>query len=165
MKQENITLLKAWATATNNLERFVYLREDENGRYIEYAFIEGAPHDSRCLSWYDKLQPNALRRNGHDINKWSLHKVDEIYELHMMSCGNQDKTGDEHCSPGHHCKNCDWMKDSWTYDEPVKCACWILKPICEETIGEKYKLNMNEAVRFSKELTKEIIKSTIVCNS
>jgi len=50
MKQENITLLKAWATATDNLDRFVYLREDENGRYIEYAFIEGAPHDNRCLS-------------------------------------------------------------------------------------------------------------------
>ena len=77
MKQENITLLKAWATATDNLEIFVYLREDENGRYIEYAFIEGAPHDNRCLSWYDKLQPNALRRNGHDISKWPLHKVDE----------------------------------------------------------------------------------------
>ena len=122
MKQENITLLKAWATATDNLEIFVYLREDENGRYIEYAFIEGAPHDNRCLSWYDKLQPNALRRNGHDISKWPLHKVDEIYQLNMMSCANHDKTDDEHCSPGHHCKNCDWMKDSWTYDEPVKCT-------------------------------------------
>lgn len=157
MKQENIALLKAWATATNNLERFVYLREDENGRYIEYAFIEGAPHDNRCLSWYDKLQPNALRRNGHDINKWRLHEVDEIYQLNMMSCSKQDKSGDEHCSPGHHCKNCDWMKDNWTYDEPVKCACWILEPIHEDDISKEYRLNMKEAIRFSKELMKENI--------
>jgi len=57
------------------------------------------------------------------------------------------------------------MKDSWTYDEPVKCACWILEPINEDTIGEKYMLTMSEAVNFSKELMKETIKSTILCNS
>jgi hypothetical protein len=149
MKQENITLLKAWATATNNLEKFVYLREDEKGRYIEYAFKEGNPHDNRCLSWYDKLQPNALVRNGHEVDKWEIHPTDQIYRLHAMDCGNQNEEGDYHCSPGHPCTYCrDATARHWTYDEPVKCACWLLEIVNDSYIS-KLKLDLDEAVKFS----------------
>jgi hypothetical protein len=149
MKQENITLLKAWATATNNLEKFVYLREDENGRYIEYAFKEGTPHDNRCLSWYDKLQPNALVRNGHQVDTWKIHPVDQIYRLHAMDCGNQNEEGDYHCSPGHPCAHCrDANARHWTYDEPVKCGCWMLETVNDSDIS-KLKLELNEAVKFT----------------
>ena len=37
------------------LDKYVILKQDEKGRYIEYAFKEGAPKDNRCLSWYDNL--------------------------------------------------------------------------------------------------------------
>ena len=118
---------KAYATVTNRLDKYVFLKEDENGRYIEYAFIDGAPHDNRCLSWYDKLQPKALERNHHKQSEWKLREVGELYELSEFCCGHQDKEGDEHCSAGHPCKKCveDFAKH-WTYDETVKCACWYL---------------------------------------
>lgn len=126
--------MKAYATAIGRLDEFVILKEDENGRYVEYAFKEGAPHDNRCLSWYDKLQPNALKRNDHDVEWWSknrLRKVGEVYELHHMCCGEDglDVESPEHCSAGHPRKICieHGVASDWTYDEPVKCACWLLE--------------------------------------
>ena len=47
MTQDEYMKLRAYAIATGKLDRFVVLKEDENGRYIEYAFQEGAPHDNR----------------------------------------------------------------------------------------------------------------------
>ena len=133
MENRDYAKLKAYATAVGRLDNYVLLKEDEHGRYIEYAFQEGAPHDNRCLSWYDKLQPNALERNDHDIEEWSkrLKKVGEVYELHHMCCGNDEVEGDKHCSAGHPCKTCveGGMARNWTYDEPVKCACWLLSEI------------------------------------
>jgi len=125
-KTEFITRM-AYATVTNTLDKYVVLKEDDFGRYIEYAFQDGAPHDNRCLSWYDKLQPNALKRNGHDVETWPLRNVGEIYKLRQMSCGNENLDGAEHCSAGHpkeRCRECQCKH--WTYDEPVKCACWLL---------------------------------------
>lgn len=121
---------KAYATVTDRLDKYVFLREDENGRYIEYAFIDGAPHDNRCLSWYDKLQPKALERNHHKQSEWKLREVGKLYELSEFSCGHQNDEGDGHCSAGHPCKKCveDFAKH-WTYDEPVKCACWYLREL------------------------------------
>ena len=78
MTEKEHAMLKAYAMATNNLEKFVILKEDDEGRYIEYAFKEGAPHDNRCLSWYDKLQPNALKRNNHDQEDWKKKLADEL---------------------------------------------------------------------------------------
>ena len=46
------------------LEKYVILKKDKKGYYIEYAFTEGAPHDNRCLSWYDSYQEKAYIRNG-----------------------------------------------------------------------------------------------------
>jgi len=46
------------------IDTIVILKKDDKGYYIEYAFKEGAPHDNRCLSWYDSYQPEAYRKNG-----------------------------------------------------------------------------------------------------
>ena len=46
------------------IDTIVVLKKDDKGYYIEYAFKEGAPHDNRCLSWYDSYQPEAYHRNG-----------------------------------------------------------------------------------------------------
>lgn len=120
-----------------HLDRFVVLKEDEQGRYIEYAFKEGAPKDNRCLSWYDKPHPKALIRNGY-TSQWKLHEIGKIYELGLFSCGNENKEGDEHCSAGHPKKNCDYInvRKEWSYDEPVKCACWYLTSTNIQTIDD-----------------------------
>ena len=157
MTQEQYMQLRAYAIATNNVDRFVILKEDEEGRYIEYAFQGGAPHDNRCLSWYDSLQPNALERNDHNQKEWikkSLHEVGKIYELGMFSCGNQNKEGDEHCSPGHPCAKCKdgWAAD-WSYNEPVKCACWYLIPVGNT---EEYLLTISQAIEFSQILNNDL---------
>lgn len=109
------------------LDEYVVLKEDENGRYIEYAFKEGAIKDNRCLSWYDKPHPNARVRNGYKPDH-PIHETNKIYQLGLFSCGDQDKEGDEHCSAGHPKKRClfEGCAQNWTYDEPVKCACWYL---------------------------------------
>lgn len=125
---EQLEALRIVASYLNRLDKYVYLREDEKGRYIEYAFIDGAPENNRCLSWYDKLQPNALKRNGHNIKDWYIKPVDEIYELSMFSCGNENEKGDQCCKPGCPKRGC-YCTDTWTFDEPVKCACWVLSEI------------------------------------
>ena len=108
------------------LDQYVILKEDEKGRYIEYAFKEGAPKDNRCLSWYDKPHPNARVRNGYKSD-YPIHEINKIYQLGLFSCGHQNLAGDAHCSAGHPKKAClELQCKGWTYDEPVKCACWYL---------------------------------------
>ena len=125
---EQLETLRIAATYLDRLDKYVYLREDEKGRYIEYAFIDGAPENNRCLSWYDKLQPNALERNGYNIEEWEVKPVDELYELMMFSCGRENTPGEGCCKPGHPKRNCAHA-DNWTFDEPCKCACWVLAEI------------------------------------
>jgi len=150
MTEENTLRLHAWAELYGKMDSFVILKEDEKGRYVEYAFQEGCPHDNRCLSWYDKMQPAALKRNGHDIKEWetnTLHKTGEIYELAQMSCGLDSETGDEHCSPGHPRKKCvlSGCSKNWTYEEPVKCGCWL----CKNIYGmDDFSIKLEDAEKF-----------------
>lgn len=152
--------LQAFAIATNNVEKFVILKEDENGSYIEYAFKEGAPHDNHCLSWYDSLQPNALERNEHNIEYWKEHRMNKpgkIYELGMFSCGHQndDPDSETHCSPGHPCKKClDSHAANWTKEEPVKCACWYLTPVKDI---DDYLMTPSQALTFAQIVQNEIL--------
>ena len=149
LSQENIEKLRAYAIVTNQTDNYVVLKEDEKGRYIEYAFKEGCPHDNRCLSWYDKLQPNALVRNGHDVSKWEIKPINQIYRLHTMNCGHQDEEGDNHCSPGHPRVLCkDIHTRHWTYEEPVKCACWLLETV-NDSYMSKLSLTLDDAVKFT----------------
>ena len=132
MTKDLFLKMKAYAIAKNKLESYVVLKEDERGRYIEWAFKDGAPHDNRCLSWYDSWQPKALERNGHDLDAWKnrLKPVGCIYELNEFACNRAKKEGEEHCSAGHPCKKCFTTRTyNWTYEEPVKCACWYLEKI------------------------------------
>lgn len=143
MTDKEFDLIKKILAINGELDKYVILCEDEQGRYIKYAFIDGEPHDNRCLSWYDKFQPNALKRNGRHIDDWKLHDVGCIYKLHALSCGYEDKEGDEHCSLGHprkKCLSCQAME--WTYEEPVKCACWCLENVDFEKI--KFQLTVEE---------------------
>lgn len=131
--KEKLRILKLESILSNNLEKYVYLREDEKGRYIEYAFINKTPDHCRCLSWYDKPHPRTLRNKPYNYTKEDieksikrLHKVGELYELSAYTCGREDYDEDEKCCVGNPKKNCLHAKD-WSYDEPIKCACWVLK--------------------------------------
>ena len=149
MDKKTFELLKKIFTITDDLDKYVILCEDEQGRYIKYAFKDGEPHDNRCLSWYDKLQPEALKRNGHDVDEWkkTLHKVGEIYRLHMMCCGNENLKGIGHCSPGHPKKGC---SKCWTYEEPVKCACWLLEEVDFYSTSFKLKMTFKQIKELEK---------------
>ena len=143
MTDKELDLIKKILSVKGDIDKYVILCEDEQGRYIKYAFIDGEPHDNRCLSWYDKLQPNALKRNGHKVNEWKLHEVGKIYWLNCFTCGCANKEGDSHCSPGNPCKLClDRHAKHWTYEEPVKCACWFLEEVDFNSIN--FRLNLKE---------------------
>lgn len=143
MEEEKLKLFKAYIKVKDITDKYVILEEDEQGRYIRYAFKDGCPDDNRCLSWYSKLQPEALKRNGHDIETWKkhLHKTGKLYFLSSFTCSNFDAEGDERCRPGHPSKNC-LKKGScskhWTYDEPVKCGCWLLEEVNIDSMSYKF---------------------------
>lgn len=125
---------QAYLRVAGKLNSYVYLREDEKGRYIEYAFKEGAPHDNRCLAWYAKSHPTYSERHGGwptpEMN-YGLQKVDKIYKLTAFDCGRSFLAPEERCTPGSPWKDCHSAKD-WRYDEPCKCACWYLETINED---------------------------------
>ena len=169
--EEILKKLKFIAILYNELDKYVYLREDDKGKYIEYAFQEGVPHDNRCLSWYDSYQENAYIRNGwtknlseeekekylNVIKKNRNDRVGEIFELSSFTCGSEENVeerlkeskkaweeyhpgkpfiAEDHiCKVGCPAKKCrDLQCKHWTYEEPVKCACWYLN----EPIIPKY---------------------------
>ena len=153
------------------IDSIVVLKKDDKGYYIEYAFKEGAPHDNRCLSWYDSYQPEAYRRNGwfrtndgidlpedetqkrlNQIRQAREEKVGKVFRLSSFTCGyeenpeesnrhnkeswekyhpNEEYIPENHvCHPGCPSKNCllnGICSKYWTYENPVKCACWYLK--------------------------------------
>lgn len=157
---------KAWAIITGHEEDYVVLKEDNKGRYIEYFIKKGAPHDNRCLSWYDSYQENAYIRNGWvdglseedkrkrlaAIKQKRDNKVGGLFKLSSFTCGfeeflkmrleeSEEAWKEFHpgepfvpeyhiCKVGHpapKCKECQCKH--WTYEEPVKCACWSLKEV------------------------------------
>ena len=163
-------------------DKYVILKEDEKGQYIEYAYKEGAPHDNRCLSWYFSLQPNAIKRNnewfGHPEKskeeiEWRKKRIEQhlgkIFKLYSFTCGHEEdmekcleenKKHWEEYHPGepfiqedHEC----WVGkpapkcikngtcSNWTYEEPVKCACWTLE-LCDF----KFVINSDNIEQFSK---------------
>jgi len=131
--KEDLEKLELEATLYHELDKYVYLREDEKGRYVEYAFIPGAPHDNRCLSWYNKPHPKTLIGEPYNYTKELIEKHDkkltpvgELYELREFSCGYENKEGDEKCCAGSPRKDCAYVGKDWDYDEPIKCACWYL---------------------------------------
>ena len=153
------------------IDTIVVLKKDDKGYYIEYAFKEGAPHDNRCLSWYDSYQPEAYRRNGwfrtndgvdlpedetqkrlDQIRQAREERVGKVFRLSSFSCGheehpeksnahdkeswekyhpNEEYILENHvCRPGYPSKNCllnGICSKYWTYENPVKCACWYLR--------------------------------------
>lgn len=99
--------------------KYVYLRKDDKGYFIEYAFIPGAPHDNRCLSKYvtgiDKINTPM--------------PVDKLYRLSHFTCGGED--GDGECKVGSPNPSCSYCAGRWSYNSPHKCACWHLRVIQE----------------------------------
>ena len=165
------------------IDTIVILKKDDKGYYIEYAFKEGAPHDNRCLSWYDSYQPEAYRQNGwfkyHSeertkklldmIREEREKKIGKVFRLSSFTCGyeenpeesnrrnkeswekyhpNEEYIPENHvCRPGCPSKNCLLQGNCskhWTYENPVKCACWYLKD--EKTMEDyirDYKISMS----------------------
>ena len=153
------------------IDTIVVLKKDDKGYYIEYAFKEGAPHDNRCLSWYDSYQPEAYIRNGwftsndgvdlpedetqkrlNQIRQAREEKIGKVFRLSSFTCGheedpeesnrhnkeswekyhpNEEYIPENHvCHPGCPSKNCllnGNCSKYWTYENPVKCACWFLR--------------------------------------
>lgn len=99
-----IEKIKFAAMLSNTLHKYVYLKKDENGYYVEYAFLTGAPHDNRCLSWYDSYQEEAYIRNGwveglsdekkslrlSSIKKKIDNKIGNLFLLSNFTCGYED---------------------------------------------------------------------------
>ncbi len=91
------------------IDTIVVLKKDDKGYYIEYAFKEGAPHDNRCLSWYDSYQPEAYIRNGwftsndgvdlpedetqkilNQIRQAREEKIGKVFRLSSFTCGYEE---------------------------------------------------------------------------
>ena len=174
-------LIKIHLKKINALEKYVILKKDDKGYYIEYAFTDGAPHDNRCLSWYDSYQENAYIRNGwfEGLNEEETQKrlsiikadrdakVGKLFYLGSFTCGweehpemrmqEAEKSWKEYhidepfipedhiCKVGCPAKRCRKLQCvHWTYNEPVKCACWDLTD--ETTIEDfikNYKITIN----------------------
>lgn len=122
------------ASKASAIDDLVILKRDEQGNYIEYALKEGAPHDNRCLSWYDSFQEEAYIRNGwskgmiENTRKRIEDKIGKIFWLGEFSCGHENEEGELHCSAGHPMASCRGLCcKNWTYEQPVKCACWHLR--------------------------------------
>lgn len=89
---------------SGRLDEYVILKRDDKGFYIEYAFKPGAPHDNRCLSWYDSYQESAYERNGwfngmteeekarrkDALLKKRLDKVGKIFRFSSFTCGGEE---------------------------------------------------------------------------
>ena len=148
------------------IDTIVVLKKDDKGYYIEYAFKEGAPHNNRCLSWYDSYQPEAYRQNGwlndltedetqkrlDQIRQAREEKVGKVFRLSSFTCGYEEDEKnrlidsekiwnefhkdepfipeDHICKVGCPAKKCllnGNCSKYWTYENPVKCACWFLR--------------------------------------
>ena len=183
--KEELEKIRIAAILSGDTEKYVYLRKDEKGFYIEYAFKEGAPHDNRCLSWYDSYQEKAYIRNGwvkdvpdkKDIEYLAIIKkkrddrVGQLFKLSSFTCGFEENTEsrlkeseetwkeyheDEPFVPENHicrvgnpapkCKECHCKH--WTYEEPVKCACWSLS---EPGIPTKVLIPIESVMKLYKE--------------
>lgn len=130
--------------------QYVFLKEDEQGRYIEYVFKDGTPEHNRCLSWYDKPHPKYFERHP-DMSQGRIHQVSdtEIYELSAFCCGAEnDPDPNRRCNVGEPAPGCDYvnLSKNWSIDEPIKCACWKLNII--KSIN--FNLSLNELDQFNK---------------
>jgi hypothetical protein len=202
--EQELEKLRFYAKYYNKEKQFVWLRKDEKGYYIEYAFTEGAPHDNRCLSWYDSYQENAYRKNGWlkdsrtdkplpierqqeilaNIRKKREDRIGQIFRLTSFTCGYEENTEsalkhaeecwkefhsdedgnllepfvpeDHICKVGSPAKACNYVqhkkKCPWTYEEPVKCACWKLDEI---DMPENVSIPIEIAMQFSELLIKK----------
>ena len=183
---EEVKKIKLAAVLSGDADRYVYLRKDDKGFYIEYAFKEGAPHDNRCLSWYDSYQEEAYIRNRWFVNETDEYKkihldaikrkrdsrVGGLFKLSSFTCGYEEfldirleetkKLWEEFhpdepfvkenhiCTVGHpapKCKECHCKH--WTYEEPVKCACWSLK---EVDVPAKVSIPIDVAMKLYKDV-------------
>ena len=182
---KELEILRFYAKMTHEEDRYVWLREDERGAYIEYAFKEGAPHDNRCLSWYDSFQPNAIIRDCkafgdseekiHDELEWrkkgTKKRINQLFYLDSFTCGwesgfestlerakqaweesysNEPFIKEHHiCRVGCPAPKCieNGMCSHWTYEEPMKCACWTLSEIFMPT---ELSIPIEDAMKFYK---------------
>lgn len=135
-KEKKMELFRKYLEITGKEDEYGILCKDDEGYYVRYAFRDGCPEDCRCLSWYDKPQYNAYKRNEWDDEHIKVtvdameRKVGEIRRLSMFCCdGYEQDDLDCRCRPGHPSPRCLRLgncSQNWTYEEPVKCACWYL---------------------------------------
>lgn len=123
----NLELIKQVAEFKGILNKFVYLRKDEKGYYLEYAFLDIPVPHNRCLSWYIK---------GYESETQLIKprfEVDKLHELVSFTCSK-----DSGCEVGKPALHCDFGRE-WTYDQPHKCACWHLDKDYEYSLSLSFK--------------------------
>lgn len=176
-------LLKKLLTFDGTIHKYVYLRKDEKGFYIEYAFCEGAPHDNRCLDWSHSYQPEARKRNDWGDELLAKHKknldenIGKLYYLSSFTCGGEEdqesqikkhrEVFEKHhleekfhpenfvCKvgkPAPQCRKC--VCPHWTYEEPVKCACWCLS-LVEDIEKISFHFNVKTIQKFLDKYSKD----------
>ena len=109
--------------------------------YQEKAYIRN--------KWLDGLTEEEGKKRLARIKEERESKVGKLFRLGSFTCGyeeyeeetlqkskerwkkyneNTPFIPEEHiCKVGHPAKACEWCKKTWTYEEPVKCACWSLE--------------------------------------
>ena len=90
-----------------------------------------------------------MKRHPNTVIKCKESNTNVIYRLWEFNCGLQDKEGDEKCIAGCPSKKCmGSIAKDWTYEEPIKCACWNL---------EKCNFNFNIPSKDIEEFSKFIV--------
>ena len=103
LTEQELEKVRFYAAYNNTLDKYVYLRKDNLGYYLEYAFIPGAPHDNRCIDWYSSYQEEAYIRNGWvesegearlerlNLIRYGIdEKVNQIFYLQSFTCGYEE---------------------------------------------------------------------------
>lgn len=140
IQEGDLVLIKRLLELTGQINNYVILQERENGkRYIRYAFKEGEPENSECLSWYEQPHPKTLeeyKKRGEDMyNIWDKSK----YLLDGDICIISEFTCNGKCRVGEPSKECSYVRIShpnWSKEEPVKCACYTIKPVTKDEFSK-----------------------------
>lgn len=146
MTNEELKLLEKWATIYNHRNDFVWLREDEFGKYLEYVFNDGVPHNNRCLHQH-VIGRSPSEKDSIPIT--NLPQINEVYRLDEYCCHRSHLSADDpnYCAAGHPCKSClTNMAYNWTEEYPGYCACWDLT----KTQITDYYINITDIDKFNK---------------
>lgn len=110
---------------------YVILKEDENGKYVEYAFMDGEPERNRVLHRYIATD----------------FPTNRLYKLRSATCGDKCKVGEP---------NPDCYKKREYNEKSPDCCCWRLEIVRFEE-GDLRKLTFEDFWKISKLMWEDYI--------